>query len=114
MYNTATYTKKNSVRARNYLVKEIMESTPQQLIIKIYDFAILNCQRKNLAKTNMAIQELINSLKWEGKDVIQVSAGLFKLYQYCQAEMRKKNYNAVYKILTELRESWLRAFNMYR
>ncbi len=111
MYNP-TPARSNSNKLNPYLVKEIMEATPQQLLIKIYDFAILNCQRKNLAKTNQALQELINSLKWEGEAVANVSAGLFKLYQYCQDEMRKKNYEMVYKILTELRDSWLSIFNM--
>ena len=111
MYNQ-TLTKNNSNRLNHYLVKEVMEATPQQLLIKIYDFAILNCQRKNLAKTNQALQELINSLSWEGEDVTAISTGLFKLYQYCQEEMRKKNYEIVHKILTGLRESWLTAFNM--
>ncbi len=111
MYNpTLARTKSNKLNP--YLVKEIMEATPQQLLIKIYDFAILNCQRKNLAKTNQAVQELINSLSWEGEEVSNVSAGLLKLYQYCQDEMRKKNYEIVYKILTELRDSWLSIFNM--
>lgn len=111
MYNQ-TLTSKNSNRLNHYLVKEIMEATPQQLLIKIYDFAILNCQRKNLAKTNQALQELINSLKWEGEEVANVSSGLFKLYQFCQDSMRKKDYEIVLQILTELRESWLAAFNM--
>ena len=111
MYNP-TLARSRSNKLNPYLVKEIMEATPQQLLIKIYDFAILNCQRKNLAKTNQALQELINSLNWEGEDVANVSAGLFRLYQYCQDEMRKKNYDMVYKILTELRDSWLLAFNM--
>ncbi len=114
MYNAATLTKHNPNRANHYIVKEIMEATPQQLLIKIYDFAILNCQRKNLAKTNQALQELINSLKWEGEEVTNISSGLYRLYQYCQEEMRKKNYEIVYKILTELRETWLAAFNMQR
>ena len=112
MYNTATLTKRNSKTVNNYIVKEIMEATPQQLLIKIYDFAILNCQRRNLAKTNQALQELINSLRWEGEDVKQISTGLFKLYQYCQNEMRGKNYDIVYRILSELRETWIKAFNM--
>lgn len=111
MYNP-TQAKSNSSKLNPYLVKEIMEATPQQLLIKIYDFAILNCQKRNLAKTNQALQELINSLKWEGEEVANISAGLYRLYQYCQEEMRKKNYDIVYKILTELRESWLAAFNM--
>lgn len=111
MYNPAK-AKSNTSKLNPYLVKEVMEATPQQILIKIYDFAILNCQRKNLAKTNKALQELMNSLKWEGEDVKNVSTGLFKLYQYCQDEMRKKNYDIVLRILTELRESWLMAFNM--
>ena len=113
MYNT-TLAKQNSNRINNYLVKEILEATPQQLLIKIYDFAIINCQRKNLAKTNSALQELINSLRWDGEGVAEISSGLQSLYQYCQDEMRNKNYDSVYKILTELRESWLTAFNMQR
>ena len=111
MYNM-TLAKRNSNRINNYLVKEILESTPQQLLIKIYDFAILNCQRKNLAKTNRALQELINSLRWDSEEVAKISSGLNSLYQYCQDEMRNKNYDIVLKILTELRESWLTAFNM--
>ncbi len=94
MYNQ-TLTKHNTNRINHYLVKEIMEATPQQLLIKIYDFAILNCQKKNLVKTNRALQELINSLKWEGVDVIKVSTGLYKLYQFRQEQMRKKNYDIV-------------------
>ena len=112
MYNAATLTKHNPNRANHYLVKEVMEATPQQLLIKIYDFAILNCQKKNLAKTNQALQELINSLSWEGEDVVNVSTGLYRLYQFCQDQMRKKKYEIVYKILTELRDSWMSAFNM--
>ena len=111
MYNS-THLRSKSNKLNPYLIKELMEATPQQLLIKIYDFAILNCQRKNLAKTNSALQELINLLSWEGKGVAEISAGLQSLYQYCQDEMRNKNYDIVFKILTELRESWLIAFNM--
>jgi flagellar protein FliS len=95
----------------NYLVKEILEADSKQLILKIYDFAIMNCQRKDLAKTTRAIQELINSLKFEEGSVNSISIGLLRLYQYCQDQMRKKNYDIVYKILTDLRATWLTIFN---
>jgi len=93
-----------------YLVKEIMEATPQQLLIKIYDFAILNCNKQNMVKTNNAIQELINSLSFETEPVREISTGLLRLYLYCQDQMRKQNYSIVHKILTELRETWIEAF----
>lgn len=110
MYNSASSHAQQ--RINQYLVKEIMDASPQQLLIKIYDFAILNCQRHNLVKTNSAIQELINSLNFEDESAKEISAGLLRLYQYCQEQMRKKEYEIVYKILSELRETWRNAFNM--
>jgi flagellar protein FliS len=88
-----------------------MQATPKQLLIKIYDFAIVNCQKQNMAKTNEALQVLINSLRFDTEKVKEISTGLFRLYQFCQEEMRHKNYQIVYKILTELKESWIDAFN---
>ncbi len=111
MYNSTTTANKNRNRLNQYLVNEITQATPQQLLIKIYDFAIVNCKKENLAKTNEALQVLINALSFNGKDVSEISTGLLKLYQYCQNEMRNKNYTIVYKILTELKESWIIAFN---
>ena len=98
--------------ANQYLVKEILEASPQQLLIKIYDFAIINCQRKDHVKTNNAIQELINALNFEDESAKEISVGLFRLYHFCQEEMRKKNFDTVYTILTDLRDTWKKAFNM--
>lgn len=110
MYSTKYNDNKNS-KLNPYLVKEIMEATPQQLLIKIYDFAILNCQKHDLYRTNAALQQLISALRFDREDVKQVSIGFLKLYQYCQNEMRKKNYPIVLEILTELRKAWLDAFS---
>ena len=110
MYNSAFAGNKHN-RTNQYLVKEIMEATPQQLVLKVYDFAILNCQKQNLVKTNDALQVLINALRFDSEEVKKVSTGLLRLYQYCQEEMRKKNFEIVHKILTELRESWITAFS---
>jgi flagellar protein FliS len=113
MYSTKHNTNKNN-KLNPYLVKEIMEATPQQLLIKIYDFAILNCQKHDLCKTNAALQQLINALRFDREDVKTISIGFLKLYQYCQREMRKKNYGIVLEILTGLRGSWLEAFQKLR
>lgn len=109
-YRGTNYLNQRNV-ANQYLVKEIMEATPQKLLLKVYDFAILNCQKRDLIKTNKAIQVLISSLSYETEEVKNVSIGLFKLYQYCQDKMREGNYDEVYKILTELRKSWSGIFN---
>ncbi len=110
MYQNPAFTQNKSNRLNPYLVKEIMEATPQQLLIKVYDFAIVNCKKQNLVKTNNALQELINSLRFDDEAAREISVGLFRLYQFCQDQMRKNNYDIVVKILTELKESWLNAF----
>jgi len=110
MYQTSTYFK-SSNQANTYLAKEILEATPQKLLIKVYDFAIANCKRGNAAKTNRALTELINALNFEDDRAKNISTGLIKLYQFCQEEMRKNNTDIVYKILTDLRETWITIFN---
>lgn len=112
MYHNGYSYAQRSNQMNSYLVKEIMEASPQQLLIKVYDFAIVNCQRNNIEKTNKALQELINALRFDGDEVKEISTGLLKLYQYCQEEMRNRNFDIVLKILTDLRESWRSAFNM--
>ena len=103
---------RNKSRLNPYLIKEILEATPQQLLIKLYDFAIVNCQKHNLEKTNAALQQLINALSFETEEVKEISIGFLKLYRYCQDQMRKKNYDEVIHILSELRSEWMKAFNM--
>lgn len=109
--NPYAQTNRYSSNAANvYLTKEIMEATPQQLLLKVYNYAIANCQKHDLVKTNNALQELINSLRYEPEEVKDFSIGLLRLYRFCQDEMRKQNYEIVYKILVELRDSWIEAF----
>lgn len=110
MYQTSTYFK-SSNRANTYLAKEILEATPQKLLLKVYDFAIANCKRGNTIKTNRALSELINALNFENEQAKEISTGLIRLYKFCQEEMRKENTDIVYKILTDLRETWVTIFN---
>ena len=116
MYNVSSHSPRTALKnkqnkAAQYLLKEILEANPQQIILKIYDVAIVNSKKRDLAKTNNAIQELINSLKFDDEKVKEISMGLLRLYKFCQEQMRKKNYDIVYKILTDLRETWTNAFN---
>ena len=73
--------------------------------MRIYDFAIVNCQKHNMIKTNDALQVLINALNFDNPAAKEISIGLFRLYQFCQDQMRKRKYEIVQKVLTELKES---------
>lgn len=110
MYQANTYTNKAN-KSNAYLAKEILEASPQKLLIKVYDFAIANCKAGNMVKTNNAINELINALRFDDPKAKEISIGLLRLYQFCQEQMRKGDHNIVYKILTELKEAWLKIFN---
>ena len=109
MYNSQPYLK-SSNRANAYLVKEILDADPKKLLLKIYDFAIVNSKRGDLAKTNKALSELINALNFETEETKEISLGLMRLYQFCQEQMRQKNYDIVVQILSDLRETWITAF----
>ncbi len=102
---------RNRSNMNPYLVKDILEATPQQLVIKLYDLAILNCKKQEMVKTNNVIQALIDALNFEDEEAAQISTGLLRLYKYCQDQMRKGNYEIVLTVLNELRDSWLDAFN---
>lgn len=109
MYNSQTYNKPMN-RANAYLVKEILDADPQKLLLKIYDFAIVNCKRGDFVKTNKALSQLINALNFEVEEAKEISIGLLKLYQFCQDQMRQKNYDIALKILTDLRDAWTTIF----
>jgi len=101
----------NKNRASAYLANDILDASPQKLLIKIYDFAIAQSKNKNLVKTNKALMELISALRFENEEVSEISIGLKKLYEFCQDQMRKQNYDIVVEILTDLRKTWIEALS---
>ena len=116
MYNFSAALKLNNTfnnvnnRANAYLANEILDASPQKLLIKVYDFAIAQCRNKNLEKTNKALSTLIGALRFDAKESVEISNGLKRLYEFCQDQMRHKNYDIVEQILSELRETWLDSF----
>lgn len=109
MYTMSSFAKNQ--RVNQYIINDIMDASPEKLIMKVFDFAILNCQKENMIKTNEALQVLINALNFDTPEVKEISTGFLKIYLYCQDQMRKKNYNVVLKTLTELKQSWETALN---
>ncbi|MFA7290532.1 MAG: flagellar protein FliS [Melioribacteraceae bacterium] len=109
MYAGTNYNPNNKLNP--YLVTELTSAKPDELILKVYDFAILNCKRDNMIKTNDALQVLINSLNFGDPKASEISMGLMRLYEYCQEEMRKHNSSVVLKVLTELKDAWVSALN---
>lgn len=93
-------------RANQYVINDILSASPEQLIMKVFSFAIVNCQKKNMIKTNEALQVLIDALDFDNPAAKEICIGFYRIYRYCQEQMRKKNYDIVLKTLTELKETW--------
>ena len=108
MYQAAVL---NRSKINPYLANQVLQSSPEQLLIKVYDYAIINSEKKDMVKTNTALSELIGFLRFDDETYKDLSISLLRLYQFCQDQARKSNFGVVSKILTELRESWLKAIN---
>jgi flagellin-specific chaperone FliS len=93
-------------QANSYLVKEILEASPQKLVMKIYDFAIANCRRRDMTKTNKAVSELIIALNFETAEVKDISFQLLRLYQFIQEQTRKGDFDVALNVLSGLRDTW--------
>ncbi|HUI29478.1 MAG TPA: flagellar export chaperone FliS [Candidatus Acidoferrales bacterium] len=92
-----------------YKKNEIMGLTPVQLILKLYDYVIVNSKRRDLSKVNAGLTQLIAALDFEYKET---SLGFFRLYRYCQSEARKGNFEEVENVIRELRSAWSEAFKL--
>ncbi|MFC1564106.1 flagellar protein FliS [candidate division KSB1 bacterium] len=81
-----------------------MSLDPIPLLVKVYDYIILNCKMKNIDKATKGLVELISALNF---DYQEVSLGLFRLYQFCLDSIKQNNFDDAIKILEGLRESWI-------
>lgn len=94
----------NGKKLQSYQQSQILSMEPVPLLIKVYDFTILNCKKKNMEKAGKGLVELISTLNFDYPDV---SLGLFRLYQYCQDKIREEKYDEVISILEGLRNAWI-------
>lgn len=106
MYQAAVL---NKSKINPYLSNQILNASPEQLFIKVFDFAVVHSEKKDMIKTNNAIQELIGFLRFDDENYKDLAINLIKLYQFCQDQSRKGNFEIVTTILSELRDSWIKA-----
>ncbi len=107
-YATA-YSKKGNTGIDQYLYQQIMNMSPEQLILKIYDITIISIKKGDKQRATRAITELIGSLNF---DYQEMALGLFRLYRYAQEKIRKGEKSEPLMIMEELRNAWATAFNL--
>ena len=89
-----------------YRHSEVAYSSPQDLLLKLYDVAIASCRQRDGRRSRAALVELIDSLNFQ---YAQVATGLLRLYNYCLDLIRDEQFDDAQAILADLRETWAKA-----
>lgn len=89
-----------------YLVQKIMSARPEQLISYIYDAAISACGKKDRVKANRAVQELINALNFDYKEM---AVTFFNVYRYINNLISKGKFEEAREMLLEIKQTWSKA-----
>ena len=92
-----------------YQQNQILNLSPTELILKLYDLVVLSIKKGDISKANKVIAELIGALNF---DYQEVSLGFFRLYRYTQDCLRNGNLNEALRIFEDLRDSWAEAYNL--
>ena len=98
----------NGKKLQSYQQSQIMGMDPAQLVLKVYDFVIVNCKKKDIVKASKGLVELISALNF---DYDEMALGLFRLYQYCLDKIKQNEFDEALHILEGLRDAWLQALN---
>ena len=92
-----------------YLTQKIFTATPEELIVYLFDAALVACTKKDRELSTRAIQELINALNFDYQDL---ATGLFQLYRYSLNKIQRGEFGQAKEILSELKATWVQAMKV--
>lgn len=92
-----------------YLEQEVLSWSKEKIILKMYDLFIVSCKRGDVSKMSRVLIELMGALNFEYEET---STRLYRLYEYCQRCIFQKKYDEALYIITELRNTWAKAFSL--
>lgn len=93
----------------SYIEQEVMSWSREKIILKMYDLFIVSAKRKDVNKMSKVLIELMGALNFEYEEV---STRLYRLYEYCQRCVFQKRYDEAVHIISEMRETWAKAFDL--
>jgi flagellin-specific chaperone FliS len=86
-----------------YRDQQILSASPTQLLIMLYEQAIVQCEARDPQRAGRAITELIGALNF---DAGEIATDLFRLYEYCLWEIRRQHFSDAAHILRRLKTAW--------
>jgi len=106
MLNTAYAPTTVKDKINLYQKNEVLSSSPEKLVLFLYDQTILGCKSDDERKASKAIAQLIDSLDFNYNEI---ATGLFKLYEYSLRLVKEKQFKKVLSIFIDLRNTWIEA-----
>jgi flagellar secretion chaperone FliS len=88
---------------QQYRTQQVLGASPMQLVLMVYEVAIVACEARDVQKAGRAVGELIGSLNF---DYGEIPSNLFRLYEYCLWELRRGNFINAAKVLRGLKRAW--------
>ncbi len=98
-------------KINTYQENEVMSSSPEKLVLFLYDQAIVGCKANDNRKASKAVAQLIDSLDFKYKEI---ATGLFRLYEYSMQLIQKQEYSKAQVILSDLRNTWIEALRQQK
>jgi flagellin-specific chaperone FliS len=86
-----------------YRDQQILSANPMQLLMMVYEQAIVQCEARDAQRAQRAITELIGALNF---DAGEITVDLFRLYEYCLWEIRRQRFADAAHILRRLKSAW--------
>ncbi len=104
-----TLTAKRRNPQNPYLVQKFMSASPEELIAYIYDYGVTACAQKDPVKARTAINNLIQALNFEYKEIANT---FLNVYSYLGHLINQKRFDEAKNILSDLKNTWSKAFNL--
>jgi flagellin-specific chaperone FliS len=96
----------NAFQLNSYRTNSVVGLTPGELLLKMYDVALVALIAGDGKRGALVLSKLIESLDFEHQEV---AVGLFQLYRYCMDEVKTGEYEVAVRILRDLRDTWATA-----
>jgi flagellin-specific chaperone FliS len=85
-----------------YQAQAVKNASPTELISILYDLLIQSCHKQEQERAMDILSTLIRSLNFD----YELSSDLFGIYEYCQRQIRKQNYQEVIELIDGIRDTW--------
>ena len=90
-------------QCRDRFEEELDGLSPARLLLKLYDLAIVSCEREERERLVCTLTELTAALSFDHREI---SMPLFSIYDHCIRQGRAGRFGAVRAVLVQLRDAW--------